>query len=362
MIRAHITSVFEFFRQPRPLLSTIVFTIGFLIFFLFVQNDRKHFAEEVPQILQVQPSVKKLASHVDVGLHINNFPEFSFRKNKFILDALVWFKFRVGTESLKTIEDFSFQNGQIISKSLPIIKVRKGFVTISYQTIAEFKTPLDYRFFPIDDHRLNITIENRRVTPNELCFNTSVHNLELSDDIFVSTWQPEKKIAQAGYIKSELGSYKDERENLDINYPCVTYTIEFANHSIRDLISLYFPMLILFFIGFFALLVDIRENTLRTSLISGAMPTLVLFRLVIDNIAPAASKITKVDYVYYILVFLASILLLFQVYVLLVQRKHKNSDPDLKTSEIRRLEKYNILIFAFVLFFLLTSMTYTHLL
>lgn len=356
-VLTRLEALIEQIRRPAVQLSLIVFIICYVTGLLLWQHDYSHFADPIQPVLEIQNQTKRLASQVTTGLHINNFPEFSFHKNKFVLDAIVWFKYPVGVESIKTVEGFSFQNGKLLSRSLPTIKIDHGIVTVSYQTTVEFKTVLDYQNFPITDHRLNIVLENRRVTPHEMYFTSSADNLALSDDLLVSTWIPERKRVKTGYIKSIL---HENDASLEINYPCVAYVIDFSNNSIRDLMSLYFPLFILFFISFFALLIDMRENVLRTSLISGALPTLVLFRLVIDNIAPTASKVTKVDKLYSILVFLAMVLLLFQVYVLLSKRRfHQLSDRE-TNAETRRLEFLNSLVFLFVIIFLLTSFTYTH--
>lgn len=352
-------TILDRFRNPQLQLTIVVAVMAYCVILLSLQYQERRYAEPIQPVLEVPTQVKRLANKVEVGLHINNFPEFSFHKNKFILDALVWFKFPVGTESLASIQEFSFQNGQIRHRSLPIIKVVDDVVLISFQTTVEFKSHLNYTLYPMSDHRLRIILENRRATPNEITFESNVNNFALSDDLLTSTWTPKKKIVQAGFIKSLLHERDD---SLHINYPCVVFTLEFANESMRDLISLYIPLFILFFIGFFSLLINIRDDSLRTSILTGAMPTLVLFRLVIDNAGPQASNITKVDYLYYILVSLSLLILLFQVYILLVKRKISNLPEKEQETRLYRLEFWNSGIFIVVIIALLYSVTYTHLL
>ena len=79
-------------------------------------------------------------------------------------------------------------------RSDPTIKIVDDIVTISFQTIVDFKAHLDYTYFPMSDHRLNIVLENRSVTPNELCFVSSKDNFALADEkILTSTWRPQEK-------------------------------------------------------------------------------------------------------------------------------------------------------------------------
>jgi hypothetical protein len=75
--------------------------------------------------------------------------------------------------------------------------------------------------------------------------------------------------------------------------------------------SLYFPMLVLFFIILFCLLIDISDLS-RLTYVASAFPVLVLFRMVIDGVSPAVGYVTHVDFVFYWLVFLSLLILLFQ--------------------------------------------------
>lgn len=357
MITNYAVSFLQFIRNPRRQLSIVILTIFYCFGIVAWQYQKTRYADPIQQVLEVHPRVFQLASHVTVGLHINNFPEFSFRENKFTLDTLVWFAFPVGTESLHTIKEFSFQNGKILHKSLPTIKIVENVAMISFQAIVDFKAYLDYTFFPMADHRLNIVLENRSVTPNELCFLSSVHNFALAEEILTSTWMPRRKIVKAGYVKSMLS---DHDTSLETSYPCVSFTLEFANTSIRDLVSLYFPLFILFLFGLFSLLIDVRKDALRTTVLVTSMPSLALFRLVIDQIAPSSSNITRIDLLYYALVSLALCMVLFQVYSLLVFRLIGKELKNSNDPRVIRLEVMNSALFLFVIAALISMISYIH--
>ena len=359
MIARHTIRFLEFVRNPQRQLAMVIAIIIYCFTVVTWQYNKTHFADPVQPVLAVHPRVFQLASHITVGMHINNFPEFSFRKNEFTLDALVWFSFPVGTESLQTIKQFSFQNGKVVRRSLPTIKIVDDLVTVSFQTIVDFKAHLDYTYFPMSDHRLNIVLENRSVTPNELCFVSSKDNFALADEkILTSTWRPQKKVVESGYIKALLS---ESDSSLETNYPCVAFTLEFANSSVRDLISLYFPLFILFFLGFFSLMIDIRKDALRTTVLVTSMPSLALFRLVIDQITPPASNITRIDLLYYTLVCLALMLVLFQVYSLLVLRKaNRGQREQSEEKRIYSLELLNSTLFLIISIALVGMISYIH--
>jgi len=357
MFKRQSIKLLDRFRNPKAQLVLVAVMLAYFVGLITWQHTMEHHADPIQQVLEIHPRVKRLASQVHVGMHINNFPEFSFNKNSFLMDVLVWFSFPIGTESLHTIEQFSFQNGEIKKKSLPTIKINDKIVMVSFQTTVSFKTSLDYRFFPISDHRLNIVLENRSVTPNEMCFISEATNFAFADDLVTGTWTAQRKIAKAGYIKSLLTENKSDRE---VSYPCIAYTIEFSNGNLRDLISLYFPLFIIFLFSFFALMIDVRKDS-RSNMIVASMPTLALFRLVIDNVAPVASKITLVDYLYYILVSIAFVVLLFQVYILLEQRRMVRMKESEKEHRYVLLEFINSGLFISIVAALVGSITYIHL-
>ena len=301
-----MTSIFfKTIRTAKFQLSLLFLVIFYVVGLLFWEYKQDSYAEAIYPILKVKEQEKQLASNVLTGLRINNFPSFSFERNRFTMDAFVWFRFPIGTESLDTIKKFDFQNGKITYQSLPMIKLIEDDVLVTYQVKADFKAYLKFKNFPLGDHRLNIILDNKAVTPNELCFNCEINNFVLSKDILVTNWKPVKKIVQTGYIKSTL----NENEPLmETSYPAVVYTIDFENSSLRDLITLFFPMYVVFFICLFSLMMGINEHIARISLIATSMPILVLFRTVIIQLSPTTGGTTKADFVYFSLVFLSLII------------------------------------------------------
>ena len=91
MITAHAIRFLDLFATLQRQLTTVIAIIIFCFGVVAWQYKKTHFADPLQPVLEVHPRVFQLASHITVGMHINNFPEFSFRKNEFTLDALVVF-------------------------------------------------------------------------------------------------------------------------------------------------------------------------------------------------------------------------------------------------------------------------------
>jgi len=353
--------VFKTIKTAKFQLAIIIITIIYIVALLLWQNISTFYAEKIFTINKVEKKVKRLANNVSVGLHVNNFPTFSFNENEFIMDAFVWFKFEVGTESLYTIENFTFRNSNlqdlgILYKSKPMIKLINDHVIVTYHVQVEFKSPLEQKYFPIADHRLNIILENRSITPNEAIFNCPLENFVLSEDIFVSTWKPVQKMVQSGYLTSALN---EKDPSIAVSYPCVVFTIDFENISNRNLITLYFPMFVVFFIGLLSLIIEMTD-TFRLGLIATSLPILVLFRTAIEAISPVVGSITKVDFVFFLLVFLSLLIILFQAYVVIRVKKIKDYEDKTQERKIAQLENLNNIFFILIISLLLLLLTYDH--
>lgn len=348
---------FKKIRSTQFQLLAIIITSLYLIGLFIAQNTAFKAIEKAYSIHQPTTSMKNLATPVTTGLHINSFPKFDFNKNLFSLDAIIWFRFPVGTESLETIEQFSLHNNIQTTwshRSAPIIKIVDEDVLIAFHIEMDFKANLEQRLYPIGDHRLYIMFQNRSITPYEVLFESKPENLTLSDNLLVSNWAPYRKSAHTGYIKAELIS---NDPTLDVSYPCTVFEIDFANLGIGDLMSLYFPMFVLFFIILFSLTIDILDIT-RLNLIASSVPILVLFRLVILTDAPATGYATQVDCVYYLLAFISLLILFFQTYVTLTIKQIKDLAEQEKKKVVDRLEICNSLVILAALTLLVIPLSY----
>lgn len=336
--------------------AIIFFTIFYIGTMLIVQYKQNYFAEENYHIQQISEKEQQLASKVEVGLFVNNFPKFSFYKNEFEMDAAVWFRFPVGSESIYTIEDFSFKNGEILYKSEPITKLVGNEVVVGYHVLVRFITPLNYKYFPASDHKLTIILQNKSASPNELYFEGSEKNFRLSPLPNTGNWVPLKKYFESGYTESKLA---DAKEPLKADFPSVVFTIDFYNEDLRHYIILYLPLLLLFFLIFSSLLTHVTDVNTRLAVVAGVTPILALHSFVIDTISPASSSMTKIDIVYIWLIFLALIILLFQSYVGIVVKQHSGEESEIPHKKEQQLKQLNDLVIVAVLLALTTIITYT---
>lgn len=347
----------KFITSTNFQLGAIVTVALYIAWALYWPTETFTATDKIPTISQATTPMTNVATKVDMGLHITSFPKFDFDTNSFLMNGIVWFRFPVGTESLNTIEQFLFHNSvdtQFSYKSKPTIKCINNEVLICFHIEKEFKAELDHRLFPIGDHRLFFIIKNTSITPYEILFNCPPENFTLSNDLLVSSWRPFRLTTKSGYINAPL--VKNNNQAV-ISYPCVMFGIDFQNIGIGDLMSLYLPMFVLFFIILFALAIDVLDIT-RLNLIAASVPILVLFRLVITNGAPQVGYATHIDYVYYLLVVLSLLILLFQTYITLSTRHIKNLSEAEQKTMVSHLELINSIVIISSLASLVIPITY----
>jgi len=332
----------------------IFFTIFYIGTMLILQYKQSYFAEKNYVVSKITEQERRLASDVEVGLSINNFPKFSFHTNSFIMDAAIWFKFPIGSESLDTIKKFGFKNGEIISKSKPVVQMKDNNVIVSYQVLVKFITSLNYKHFPVSDHKLTIIMQNKSVSPTELYFSSDVYNFDLSNNLLTGNWKPAKQYVDNGYIESSFK--KDTNGGIQTDFPCVAFTIDFKNEDLRHFILLYLPLFLIFFLVFTSLLTKVENLAVRFPIVAGVVPILALHSLVIESVSPAGSDITKIDQTYLTLILLSLLILLFQSYVGLTVKGVKEQ---LLAQKKKLLKQLNDIVIILVLVALIASVTYT---
>jgi hypothetical protein len=345
---------FKFIRTTKFRLFSFLFVFGLIALTVIYQNVQYISQDPIPKIEQVDAKTQKLATNISVGCHIFNFPEFSFEKKSFIIDAIIWFKFPASSTDLSCIDQFTIQssfmqeNGELQYRSAPIINRLNSDVVVSYHVQTSFTSVFNFKYFPISDHTLNIIIQNRNVTPEEICFNTSSDNFLFCQNMF-NSWVVKDTKVSTGFMRSKLLL---SNPVLDVTYPVAIFSINFEQKGFNNLFSLYFPLFVIFFIALFSLFFEI-DDTQRIANIVAIAPSLVLFKLIISSIAPDVAYLTHIDYMFYGLVFLSTCILLFQMYATLLLQSVKKLPEGEQESLKEALRRKNDLLFIFNIFFLI---------
>lgn len=351
-------------RNTVVRLIFIIASLFYVVMFLWLEDKYVPISDPTPTLLTLDQKSIERASRVEVGLHIINFHDFLVQTNQFTLDAIAWFKFHVGQEDLATIEEFTLDNasllpsGKIIFRYPPIIKVINDDVVVSYHFIATIKSALDYKTFPLGGHRISLQLQHLLVTPYELYYVSKPENFTYGEELtyLLIDWRPIGTSVAVGYRTAVL---QQDNPAMELSYPTAVFSIDFDSVGDRELPSLYFPMLVLFFVVFFCLLLDVTDIG-RLTYAATAVPILILYRMVINEVSPSVGYATHLDYIFYMLVLLSMLVVLFQAFVVLVIHKTKDHEGHIRESVVRWLELANDITFYGILILLIILTTYSY--
>ncbi len=289
-------------------------TLSTLIIILLVANQLKKFcsADLSPEITQITPkTLQQFVANpvkVDVGMTITDFPEFGVATNKFQIAGIIWFRFDPSLISLDTIEKFTLVKGQSNYKSNAITSLDDGMLTARYTILTTCRTNLYYGVFPFEDHTLYLMLANREVDPNEVIFQSGYANF-IVDKPYISGWDYADHRITTGFNTIPLGTGQRKKEIL---YPSVLFELDFFHHSIRYVITVLLPLLIIFFIDLFSLCFDQKKDLGKLVGITTAnLAALVGYRFVIERMTPKVGYPTIADYLYFL--FLTNTFIIFVI-------------------------------------------------
>jgi len=300
----------KYFRLPDPKnLAQIgdqifLIAINLVLVILILNKPLNTFisTDPPPQIEVVSREKGHIGYPVEAGMHIENFHEFDLTKNKFVLNAIVWFKFNPAVLSLDTIEKFSFEKGDILSKSEPRTKLVGNKVLARYRIKFKFTSNLDYRAFPLNSHRLYITLTNKTVSPKEMLFQASESGFTLSKNILVPGWKKTKHRVITGYSESLLDRTDP---TIKIQHPVLVFEIDFMRSGIRQLLVLFIPLFFMFYLTLFSLSLGATQYTSRIGVSLGNISAFIGYRFVVEGVSPKVGYSMFIDLVFHLLLFIS---------------------------------------------------------
>lgn len=295
-------------KKASLFLLLILFAIfsSVLIFLLGARLTKFQSNDPYPEITTLTPSkIIKFGgspTNVQVGVYIRDIPSFDIISGKFVVDLILWFKFDHRQVSLDRIGKFKFDRARVIEQSKPYTKIDGHDLIARYDMKLEMTTTLNYKNFPLDDHRINISLTNYTLTPSEVIFNSSMENLTTNPEIRIAGWDNVDKMVKTGFLTDE--TYSDEKQSGKIHNPRVIFSLDFIGIGIRHIITLLIPLLIIFLIATITLAFDpvkSASNIVTTSI--ATITALIAYKFVIENMSPKTGYLMISDAFFFYILF-----------------------------------------------------------
>jgi len=298
-------------KHVSTLFQVIVFTIATLLFCLiaYVPVYKFNSYDPCPHLLPNSNLATLAPLKIRMGLHIRNFSKADMLKNDFTVEGTLWFEFDEKKISLDDIAKFSIEKGEIIEQSKPVIS-KVGTRTLAQFIIrARFKTDLNYRAYPLDDHNIFIVFSNQTISADTALFEISPENFTCAPDVNVPNCHIEKLMAEAGYTESAL-TLTDRQQVM--RHPRAVFSISCNRIDIRHFLNIFLPLLLIFFFTLFAFSFDFAEHGATVPSIAAAgVPGLLAYRFVIETLSPDVSYFMLSDYLFFLFLFVVFMIFLF---------------------------------------------------
>jgi hypothetical protein len=274
--------------------------------------------EAHPKLSYVTPQILKEwgsdPSVIYVGLYINNFPKFQMETNSFIFDAVIWFNYDPAHISTDTISKFSFEKGEVLSKSAPESKLIDSRLLTQYEIRVQFSSNIDYTLFPLDDHRIYISLFNSTLSPRSSLLKSEKRAFAVSSGASLEGWDYVDTHVAYGYDESKL---QQQDEKTVILRPKVVFSIDLRRAGIRLISLILIPLFLIFFIAIFSFSFDPKTHSgTMLSLSLGSVSSAIGYRFVIQGLSPHVGYFILGDHIFSILllfIFITFILCIFLI-------------------------------------------------
>jgi hypothetical protein len=352
------------FDMSNVRVKVVAVSMLMLYFCILIQYVATRFgtADPIPDLRVKMEKVREArlsTVRVRTGLFIKNIPLFDEIKNSFIIDSIIWFDFNHDELMLKTIEQFSIDNGKILYKSEPDIKVKDNRLFAKYNVLFEVRTDLRHYRFPFDDHRLSIILSNDFVTPDEMAFLVDRTSFGIAKNLFVSNWKIYDTNVNFGYSHLVI----DQADKSAVtSAPKALFIINFVKAGFRKILIIFLPILAALFLSLCSFLMGITNTVGRLNLAIAGVTALLGYRFVIESMMPKVGYFTTTDEVYLVLLIIAFLCFMSQ---LLMTRYYSSmdeasrADKKVDMQQIKSfLEVLNNIIFVTMVTLLLGPVSY----
>lgn len=309
------------FRILYECFCIIAMLLG-LYFLLKKQIKKFKISAHTPDIFSILPknqaTIKQAPVVIKTGFFIDNFVTFNVLQNDFILDGYVWFTYNPSLIDIHVLNRFSFDRGQILFKSEPINKVLGDLGFVQYKIRLQFTAVFDFHLFPLDNHRLYITLSNPLMTPEEAIFMSDESSLRCASDFFLSEWSLAHKGIKTGYKLKLLDPQNVESA---ISFPAISYFFDFTQKGIRRSFVIILPIVLIYFVGYTTLIFFGYEDfSTSIGVSSGSFTALIAYKFVLETITPNVGYFTLADHIFNIFLAFSFVNILINIYLYLSLR------------------------------------------
>ncbi|MCX8147140.1 MAG: hypothetical protein N3D84_01595 [Candidatus Woesearchaeota archaeon] len=270
--------------------------------------------------------------NVYVGLYLLNLGKFDIATGSFTADFYLSLK----CDSECPLYEFEFMNGRAASFEKIIDKPNEKFFRIQ----ANLVSPIDLKKFPFDKQKLQIIIEDKRKTIEELNYIPNLEESGIDDSIIFIGWNIDNWKA---YTKEHIYEVYGE------TYSQYIFDIQISRILINAIFKTFLPIIFIILIMLSSFVLDPDKITTRLTMVGSALVASVMFHVSLVNQIPHFSYLTFIDKFMVLSYFVILLSFLFNVFLLELHEQKK----DKLVKKLHKSTEFTMFIFVPLLYILL---------
>jgi hypothetical protein len=249
---------------------------------------------------------------VQVGFYLMNLYGMNMDEHSFYADFYVWFKWRgeidpTNIEFVNSIEKWSMDNAAFDGDSTPVV-LKDGTKYKIFRKEGRFFHAFSLNRFPLDQHSLDIQIENPEYPASSLVYVPDTNAALIRSTLNIVGWD-QKKCELNTRIHDYGSNFGNPEENAQ-RYSNLSLNVTIARPFSYFLLKMLLPLLVVMLVGFGSLLLHPEHIDSRTSLPIGALLTAVFLQQSYSDALPDTGYMVLMDKIYLLSYALISLVLL----------------------------------------------------
>jgi len=279
--------------------------------------------------------VANAQENVEVGLYILNLGKFDVSTGAFTVDFYLDMK----CDNECQPETFEFINGRATSVDKIIDKPNEKF----YRIQANLNSPVDLKRFPFDSQKMQIIIEDKEKTIDELIYVPLKEESGIDSSIAFAGWNIDGWDVEANEHRYDI---------YDEVFSQYVFTVNISRIGASSFLKTFLPVLFIVLILIFSFFMDPDKITTRLAVATSSLVASVMFHVSISNQIPPVGYLTIADQFMILTYFIMLSAVILNVSLLQFVQKKKTE----LVEKIHKSTEYSLLIvvpLVYLIFFLM---------
>ncbi len=285
-------------RQNKTFISTIL-----LISFILLNVS---LSSAVTSINNLQ-SKSIIDKNVKVGFYLLNLGKFDIATGSFTAD----FYLSIKCDNVCPSQDFEFMNGRASSFEKVIDEPNEKF----YRIQANLVSPIDLKKFPFDRQKMEIIIEDKKKTIDELQYIPDIEETGFDKSITFVGWNMEQ-----WKVSTREHSYNIYNET----YSQYVFEIPISRITINSIFKTFLPITFIILVMLSSFVLDPDKITTRLAMVGSALVASVMFHVSLANQLPPTGYLTFIDKFMVLSYFVILLSFIFNVFLLELHEQKKD--------------------------------------